>query len=56
MTLAKPVQCITDHPGFEAVCLNVWVLQSAYFQFRAGVWNKYNSINYKQVSFNMIHE
>ena len=34
MTLANPVQCITDHPGFEAVCLNVWVLQTAYFQLR----------------------
>ena len=30
MTLANPVQCITD----EAVCLNVWVLQTAYFQLR----------------------
>ena len=36
MTLANPVQCITDHPGLEAVCLNnyVWILQTAYFQFR----------------------
>lgn len=29
-----PVKCITEHPGFEAVCLNVWVLQTAYFQYR----------------------
>jgi hypothetical protein len=26
--------CITDHPGFKAVCLNVWVLQAAWYQFR----------------------
>ena len=27
-------ECITVHPGFAAVCLNVWVLQAAYFQYR----------------------
>lgn len=27
-------QCITEHEGFEAVCLNVWVLQTAYFAYR----------------------
>ena len=26
--------CITEHEGFEAVCLNEWVLQAAYFQYR----------------------
>ena len=25
---------ITDHEGFAAVCLNVWVLQTAYYQYR----------------------
>ena len=28
------VKCITEHQGFEPVCLNVWVLQVAYFQYR----------------------
>lgn len=28
------VTCITDHVGFEPVCLNVWVLQAAYFTYR----------------------
>ncbi len=28
------VTCITNHPGFETVCLDVWVLQTAYYQFR----------------------
>ena len=23
--------CITQHPGFNSVCLNIWVLQSAYY-------------------------
>ena len=28
------IHCITEHPGFEGVCLNVWVLQAAYYQYR----------------------
>ena len=26
--------CISEHEGFKAVCLNIWVLQAAYFQYR----------------------
>ena len=26
--------CITEYEGFSAVCLNRWVLQTAYFQCR----------------------
>ncbi len=26
--------CIIDHEGFDAVCLNLWVLQTAFYQFR----------------------
>ena len=29
-----PPPCITQHEGFESVCLNVWVLQTAYFAYR----------------------
>jgi len=25
--------CITKHEGFDAVCLNLWVLQTACFQY-----------------------
>ena len=25
--------CTTEHEGFEAVCLNVWVQQTACFQY-----------------------
>ena len=28
------VTCITEHEEFEPVCLNVWVLQPAFFQYR----------------------
>ncbi|XP_071810726.1 uncharacterized protein [Apostichopus japonicus] len=30
----KSAACITLHPGFEAVCLNPWVLQIAYYVYR----------------------
>ena len=26
--------CITGHPGFQALFLNVWVLQTAFFTYR----------------------
>ena len=28
------VGCITEHPGFATVCLDIWVLQTAYYQYR----------------------
>ncbi|XP_071479040.1 uncharacterized protein [Diadema antillarum] len=29
-----PLDCITAHPGFSPVCLNRWVLKTAYHQYR----------------------
>ena len=31
---ASEISCITNHEGFESVCLKVWVLQAAYFSYR----------------------
>jgi hypothetical protein len=31
-TLAS-VTCITTHPGFSSVCLNKWVLQTAFYGY-----------------------
>jgi hypothetical protein len=31
---SETTSCITQHPGFEAGCLNVWTLQIAYLQYR----------------------
>ena len=28
--------CITESKGFDAVCLNQWVLQTAYYQYTTG--------------------
>lgn len=30
---SNPVQCITLHPGFKNVCLDVWVLQAASYSY-----------------------
>ena len=32
--LAEPLVCITQDPGWQAVCLNHWVLQTAWYQCR----------------------
>ncbi|XP_035662834.1 P2X purinoceptor 7-like [Branchiostoma floridae] len=33
--LVTPVpDCITLHPGFRSICLDIWCLQCAYFQYR----------------------
>ena len=29
-----PIDCITQHEGFDAVCLNPWVLQTGFFSYR----------------------
>ena len=28
------IQCIVNHEGFNAVCLDLWVLQASYFSYR----------------------
>ena len=32
--LQEEPRCIVQHPGFEAVCLNVWALQTAWLQYK----------------------
>ena len=32
---SDPAGCILDHPGFNAVCLNIWVLETAWLQYRS---------------------
>ena len=32
--LENPPSCIVNHPGFHPVCLNIWVLQTAWFQYK----------------------
>ena len=28
------MECITEHPRFQSTCLDVWVLETAYYAFR----------------------
>lgn len=28
------MSCITEHPGFQSTCLDVWVLETAYHAYR----------------------
>ena len=28
------VDCITDHEGLQALCLNLWAIQTAYLSYR----------------------
>ena len=28
------LDCVTEHPGFGTVCLDVYVLETAYYQYR----------------------
>ena len=41
----EDIKCITDHPGFSAVCLNVLVLQAAYSEYRQQYGNYNATIN-----------
>ena len=33
------IGCIMEHEGFQPVCLDVWVLQTAYFAYRSHYGN-----------------
>ena len=46
--LAEPPVCITQHPGFEAVCLNRWVLQTAWYQYKQQYHDSYEGPAHKQ--------
>ena len=41
------IDCITDHEGFNTVCLNIWVMQAGYFTYRE---------NYGDPSGKNVHE
>lgn len=37
------LQCVTDHPGFKAVCLDTWVLRANYHTYRSRYRNTPNA-------------
>ena len=46
--LAEPPVCVTQHPGFHAVCLNHWVLQTAWYQYKQQYQDSYEGPPHKQ--------
>lgn len=43
------IQCITDHPGFEPVCLNTYVLDTAHNQYKRQYNRQIQNISEKVV-------
>ena len=46
--LIEPPHCITQHPGFHAVCFNRWVLQTAWFQYKQQYNEHYQGPEHKK--------
>ena len=44
------VSCIIDHEGFHSVCLDVWVQQTAYFNY----WQHYGVTEEKAVQLSVV--
>ena len=42
--------CITNHPGFDAICLNRWVLELATENFKTRGGQKYRQVDSKERS------
>ncbi|XP_068697248.1 uncharacterized protein [Montipora foliosa] len=45
--VAEAPVCITQHPGFQAVCLNRWVLQTAWYQYKQQYSQSYEGPQHK---------
>ena len=45
--VAEVPVCITQHPGFQAVCLNRWVLQTAWYRYKQQYSRSYEGPQYK---------
>eukprot|EP00105_Crassostrea_gigas_P005802 XP_011419520.1 PREDICTED: uncharacterized protein LOC105322480 [Crassostrea gigas] len=42
---SNDLTCISRHPGFQTVCLDVYVLETAYYQYRSQYGDLQNCIN-----------
>ena len=48
LTNSERAKCIVDHPGFRSVCLDVWVLETAWLQYSASYSNPYDGPPHKK--------
>lgn len=46
--LPEPPKCITQHPGFNPVCLNYWNHQAVWYQYRQQYKNPYDGPDHKK--------
>ena len=46
------MKCITEHPGFQSTCLDVWVLKTAYYAFRQQHADNHTGNKYVYFYFN----
>ena len=44
----EPLNCITDHPGFIAVCTNVWALETAWYYYKQQYEDAYEGPRHKK--------
>ena len=47
--ISETPTCITQHPGFLAVCTNKWVLRTAWFQYKQQYQDSYEGPEHKQL-------
>ena len=45
--------CITNHPGFDGVCLNQWVLETAWYNYRQQYDEGFDGPEHKEIG--MLH-
>ncbi len=48
-------QCITQHPGFDPVCLNVWSLRNAYLEYKTK-YEHYNEQTHERYRYTAYRE
>ena len=54
--LKQPLNCITENPRFLAVCLNQWILQTAWYQYKQQYDNPYEGPEHQKNRHNWAGE
>ena len=56
--LGKQAKCITDHPGFNAICLNIWALQlsAGLYQTRDGTRYRKKALEQVKVNIDFVND
>jgi hypothetical protein len=46
--IQDPLTCITDNPAFAAMCLNLWVLRTAWYQYKQQYENSFEGPDHQR--------